>query len=84
MVIQLVFFLRMLATGIISPVLALMLLAHGGTIETVSLLIGVYSVTVVAAEFPSGVLADLFGQRRTFLLSTLFGVLSFCLVLASQ
>ncbi len=82
--IQLIFFGRMLAVGIISPVLALMLMAHGATIETVSLLIGVYSATVIAAEFPSGVLADLFGQKQAFLLSVLFAVLSFVLVLFSR
>ena len=82
--IQLLFFVRMLATGIIAPVLSLMLMAHGATIETVSLLIGVYSATVVAAEFPSGVLADLFGQKRAFLLSALFAVLSYVLILLSR
>lgn len=82
--IQLVFFLRMLATGIIAPVLALLLMAHGATIETISLLIGVYSVTVVIAEFPSGVLADLVGQKRVFQLSNLFALLSFALMLVSQ
>ena len=82
--IQFVFFVRMLATGIIAPVLALMLMAHGATIETVSLLVGAYSVTVVAAELPSGVLADLIGQKRVFLLSTLFGALSFGLILVSK
>jgi MFS family permease len=82
--IQLAFFLRMFATGTMAPVLALMLMAHGATIETLSLLIGAYSVTVVAAEFPSGVLADLFGQKRVFLLSALFGMLSFGLMLVSR
>ncbi len=82
--IQLVYFLRMLATGTIAPVLALMLMAHGATIETLSLMLGAYSVTVVAMEFPSGVLADLIGQKRVFLLSTLFAVLSFGLMFISR
>ena len=82
--IQLVYFLRMFATGAFAPVLALMLMAHGATIETLSLLIGAYSVTVVATEFPSGVLADLFGQKRAFLASTLCGALSFGFILVSR
>ena len=82
--IQFVFFVRMLATGIVAPVLALMLMAHGAAIETISLLIGAYSVTVIAAELPSGVLADLIGQKRVFLLSTLFGFISFGLILVSR
>lgn len=82
--IQLVYFLRMLATGTIAPVLALMLMAHGATIETLSLMLGAYSVTVVAMEFPSGVLADLLGQKRVFLLSTMFALLCFALMLLSR
>ena len=82
--IQIIFFLHWFATGILAPVLSLALMEHGATIDTVSLLIGAYSATVVAAEFPSGILADLFGQKKAFLLSALFAVLCFGLVLFSQ
>jgi MFS family permease len=82
--IQIIFFLHWFATGIISPVLALALMAHGATIDTVSLLIGAYSTTVVITEFPSGVLADIFGQKKAFLLSALCAMLCFGLVLVSQ
>ena len=82
--IQALFFVRMLAVGIVAPVLSLMVMAHGATLETLSLLIGLYSATVIAAEFPSGVLADLFGQKRAFLLSMLFSMLSFVLILLSR
>ena len=82
--IQTIFFLHWFATGIISPVLALALMEHGATIDTVSLMIGAYSATVVIMEFPSGVLADLFGQKIAFVLSALFAILCFGLVLISQ
>ena len=51
---QAAIFLKNLAVGILAPVLVLGLLAHGATISTVSLLLGVYSLTVILAEFPSG------------------------------
>lgn len=61
--------LKNLAVGILAPVLVLGLLAHGATISTVSLLLGVYSLTVILAEFPSGAFADVFGRKFAFLLS---------------
>ena len=76
-VIQLIVFLNFMATGILAPVLALALLRHGANIQTISLVIGLYSFTVILAEFPSGVFADLYGRRTSFLLSTIFYVLSY-------
>lgn len=67
-----------------APVLTLALLAHGASISTVSLLLGAYSFTVIAAEFPSGVFADLCGRKKAFLLSAVFGLLSYCLLLVSK
>ena len=57
--VQLIYLLRFFGTGIILPVLSLLLLSRGATIETISLVIGLYSLTVILAEFPSGVFADL-------------------------
>ena len=82
--IQIIYFLRFFATGTIVPVLTLMLLTRGATIETLSLIIGLYSVTVIAAEFPSGVFADLYGRRRAFLLSCVLYLASYCLFLFSR
>ena len=77
--IQFIYFLRFFGTGIIIPVLTLMLLSRGATIETVSLVIGLYSLTVIVAEFPSGVFADLYGRKNAFLLSCVLSLLSYCL-----
>lgn len=79
--IQFIYFLRFFGTGIIIPVLTLMLLSRGATIETVSLVIGLYSLTVITAEFPSGVFADLYGRKSAFLLSCVLSLLSYCLFL---
>lgn len=82
--IQLIYFLRFFATGIILPVLSLILLSRGATIRTISLIIGFYSVTVIAAEFPSGVFADLYGRKTAFLLSNALSFLSYGLFLFSS
>lgn len=81
---QLLAFLRNLATGVMAPVLALTLLAHGASISTISLLMGAYSLTVIVAEFPSGVFADLFGRKVSLLLSSALFFLCYCLLLLSQ
>ncbi|NLV59074.1 MAG: MFS transporter [Clostridiales bacterium] len=83
-VIQLILFLKNFATGIMAPVLTLALLAHGATIHTISLLIGIYSFTVIAAEFPSGIFADLYGRKNAFLLSCVLLMLSSLLMGLSQ
>ena len=75
--IQFVYFLKFFASGIIVPILSLMLLARGATIETVSLVIGLYSVTVIVSEFPSGVFADLYGRKTSFLLSSILYLISY-------
>lgn len=82
--IQIIYFLRFFATGTIIPVLSLMLLSRGATIETISLVIGLYSVTVIAAEFPSGVFADLYGRKNAFLLSCALSLVSYCVFLFSR
>ncbi|NLI54775.1 MAG: MFS transporter [Clostridiales bacterium] len=82
--IQIIYFLKFFATGTIIPVLSLMLLARGATIETISLIIGLYSVTVIAAEFPSGVFADLYGRKKAYLLSCFLYLLSYSVFLFSR
>ena len=80
----LIYFLRFFGTGIIIPVLSLSMLVRGATIETISLVIGLYSLTVILAEFPSGVFADLYGRKKAFLLSNMLSVLSYSLFFFSR
>jgi len=81
---QLIYFLRFFGTGVIIPVLALLLLSRGATIETVSLFVGIYSVTGIAAEFPSGVFADVYGRKNAFLLSSILSFTSYSILLLSR
>ena len=64
-----ILFLNTFGNGILSPVFSLILLARGCDFITLPLVMGVYSATVILCEVPTGVFADLFGRRRTFLLS---------------
>lgn len=82
--IQLVYFLKFFASGLIVPILSLMLLARGATIENVSLIIGLYSVTVIVSEFPSGVFADLYGRKTSFLLSSILYLISYSMFFFSR
>jgi MFS family permease len=81
---RLLIFLNTFASGVMAPVLALALLKHGATIGTVSLMLGIYSLTVIAAEFPSGVFADLCGRKKAYALSAALYVLSYCVLLFSD
>ena len=83
--IQGIIFLKNMATGILAPVLTLALLQHGANIRTISLFIGLYSATIILAEFPSGVFADLYGRKTSFLLSAALYVVSYgALILSSN
>ena len=67
-----------------APVLALALLAHGATLQNLSLFIGAYSFTVIAVEFPSGLFADLYGRKTAFVISTLLYLCCYGLLLCSH
>ncbi len=82
--IQLILLFKNIATGILASVLTLALLQHGANIRTVSLLIGLYSFTVILAEFPSGVFADLYGRKMSFLLSAILSTVSYILLFLSS
>lgn len=82
--IQLILLFKNIATGILVSVLTLALLQHGATIRTISLLIGLYSFTVILAEFPSGVFADLYGRKTSFLLSSALSAASYAVFLLSS
>lgn len=81
---QLIVFIKNLSTGIMIPILTLALLKHGASINTVSLLIGAYSFTVIVAEFPSGLFADLCGRKKTFMISMVLYLLCFSIILFTE
>lgn len=74
---KILFFLNSFSTGILTPVLTLVLCAHGASLSTVPVFLGIFAVTVMVLEVPSGVFADLKGRKNTFLVSHIFIWLSF-------
>lgn len=82
---RLIIFLTWFTSGLLTPVLSLMLLARGCTLETLPLVMGGYSATVILCEVPSGVFADLMGRKRTFLLScAMYGGAAVCFLLTAS
>lgn len=74
---KILFFLNSFSTGILTPVLTLVLCSHGASLFTVPVFLGIFAVTVMVLEVPSGVFADLKGRKNTFLMSHIFIWLSF-------
>lgn len=64
-----VFLLLNMSVGLETPVLSLMLLARGATLETLPLVVGITLVVTAACEVPSGIAADAWGRRRLFCLA---------------
>ena len=81
---QVIYFLKNLSTGIIAPVLVLALLAHGATLRTLPLLLGAFSLTVIVAEFPTGLFADLYGRKTAFVTAMVFSAASYGLILLAS
>lgn len=79
--VQLILFLYHFSLGLVVPVLNLVLLNRGANLETLPLLYLVMAVTVMSLELPSGILADLLGRRKIFLLSCILNVLAFSLLI---
>lgn len=77
-------FLDMFSVGIMQPVLSLVLLDHGATLSTLPLMLGIYSLTVLLMELPSGVFADIKGRKTSFIASIGFFVMSMVLLLFSK
>lgn len=73
---RLLLLLHYFAQGILVPVLSMMLLAGGIPLSDLAFAIGVYSVTAVVLELPTGVLADLIGKKKIYLSSLAATVVS--------
>jgi MFS family permease len=77
---KIIMLLNSLTAGLMVPVLSLAVIDKGASLGQLALIMGVYSFTVLAMELPTGIFADLYGRKRSFLVSTLFGAL-FALIL---
>ena len=64
-----IFFFSCLLDGMIVPVMSLIYLEHGASIENLAIFITIYSITVIVLEVPSGMMADVLGRKKIFILS---------------
>ncbi|MCR1839347.1 MFS transporter [Murimonas intestini] len=71
-----------LARGLLVPVLSLIFLQKGFSLAQLSGGIAVYSAVALIMEVPSGVVADMFGRKRTFIFSQLTYAAVLALMLA--
>ena len=76
-------FLSNFNIGLSAPFLSLILCEHGCSLKNIGLAISIFSITVVIAEVPSGIFADLYGRKYSFLLSQVSGFFSAVLILIS-
>lgn len=62
-------------TGLLVPVLSLLLIDKGATLSKISILIGIYSFSVIVLELPTGIMADIIGRKKTFCLSLIVSLI---------
>jgi len=81
---SLIMFLNSYLTGLLTPVLSLALIEKGASLSNLSIILGFYALSVILLELPSGIMADVFGRKKTYLLSLVSFTLSFSLLLTSR
>lgn len=73
---SLIFFLNSYINGLLVPVLSLLLMDKGASLSNLSLIMGMYAVTVVVFELPTGIMADMVGRKKTFCISLAVSLMS--------
>lgn len=81
---QVIIAINSFSMGILIPVFNLALLERGSSLQTLPLLLAIYSTTVLCLELPSGIYADIYGRKTAFLLSCGFLLISFTLLIAAN
>lgn len=81
---SLIMFLNSFLTGILAPVLSLILLDKGASLSNLSIILGLYAFTVIILELPTGIIADVFGRKKTFCLSVIISIMSIVTILFSN
>ena len=59
------------------PIIVLFFQEHGLTLTEVMILQSIYSFSVALFEIPSGFIADIFGRKKTIVISTIFTFIGF-------
>lgn len=77
-------FLSNLNIGLSAPILSLMICQHGCSLQNIGIVVAVFSITVIASEIPSGVFADMYGRKLSFLVSRIAGIISAAILFISH
>lgn len=77
-------FLNSFSRGILIPVLSLLLLEKGLTLSNLSIVLGIYALTAVVLELPTGIAADVIGRKNVFCLSLAVSVVCFTIIFMGQ
>lgn len=77
-------FLQWFTVGISTTVLSLMMLSKGCSLNTLGLVSGLYSLFIVVFEFPSGVIADVIGQKKIYVISLILSIVGYVIVLVTN
>ena len=81
---SLILALQSFSTGLLVSVYSLVFISRGLDLYQLSIIMGILSFTVIVLEVPTGIFADLYGRKFTFLLSICFTFIGTLIVLLSQ
>ena len=81
---SIIYFLNSYLSGLLVPVLSLLLIEKGATLSNISIILGLYALTVVILELPTGIMADIFGRKKTFCISLIISSISFLVILTGK
>jgi MFS family permease len=81
---SLIVFLKSFSTGLLVPVLSLLFIDKGASLSNISKIMGIYSLTVVILELPTGILADVIGRKKIFCLSLIVSLIGYSVILIGQ
>lgn len=73
---SLILFLNSYLSGLLVPILSLLLIDKGATLNNISIILGIYAFTVIVLELPTGIIADVFGRKKSFCLSVIISIMS--------
>lgn len=76
--------LHWMIVGIMTSVMTLMVLSRGVQMDKLGLLVASFSMITVILEFPSGVLSDLLGRKRIYVISLAFSLAARLTLLAAE
>jgi MFS family permease len=77
---QSIMLVKHIATGLMIPILSVLLLQKGATMQTLPLLFATFSVTVACMEVPSGIFADMYGRKKVFIMSCVLQIIAVSLL----